>query len=101
MDPREFQLPRASHAAEYRLTLSVSVADVDALWAAAAARLLTSPGITQHDVEETIGSREDPWVGDCLAALWEPAAPAGCIAQDLYLQAESRHALSAHWPEAA
>lgn len=89
MDPREFRLPRALRTADYRLTLSVSIADVDVLWSTAAARLLKSPGITVDDIDETIGSREDPSISDCLAALWEPLVPAGCVAEDMYLQAET------------
>lgn len=72
-------------ATGYLLTLSLSVEDDAALWQAAAALAMAAPGMTIDDVAETIGPREAPNVGDCLALLLEPERFAGCAIQSLDL----------------
>ncbi|MDG2534031.1 hypothetical protein P6144_10265 [Sphingomonas sp. HITSZ_GF] len=65
-------------ASSYTVSLTLSVADVRALWSAAADRALAAPGMTLADVLDTIGPREDPSIVDCIAMLTSPAAIAGC-----------------------
>ena len=70
---------------EYRLSLTLSVPDADALWAAAAARLLVAPGMTLDDVVDVIGPRQDPSVLDCLTAVVSPDAIPGCVLDDFWI----------------
>ncbi len=65
-------------SASYTVTLSLTVEDARALWAAAAERALAAPGMTLADVLDTIGPREDPSIADCIAMLTAPAALPGC-----------------------
>lgn len=83
----------------YRVTLSLSVADVGALWSAAAERALATPGATLADVIETLGPREDPSVADCIAMLAMPGAIGGCVAEDFAVVEEVAPAAEAA-PEA-
>lgn len=78
---------------EYNISLTLSVTDPEALWIATAERLLTLSDMSMEDVEETIGPREDPSIGDCLAALASPCALPGCRLVDI---AVSRQA-AAEW----
>jgi hypothetical protein len=70
-------------SATYTVTLSLTVEDARALWAAAAERALAAPGMTLADVLDTIGPREDPAIAECIAMLTAPAALPGC-ALDAY-----------------
>lgn len=74
-------------AAQYRVTIDVSVSSPQALWAAAAARGLAALGATIGDVIATIGPREDPVERDCLAMLMVPPAIAGCAIEDFAITA--------------
>lgn len=65
-------------SASYTVTLSLTVEDARALWAAAAERALAAPGMTLADVLDTIGPREDPSIAECIAMLTAPAALPGC-----------------------
>ncbi len=65
-------------SASYTVTLSLTVEDARALWAAAADRALAAPGMTLADVLDTIGPREDPAIAECIAMLTAPAALPGC-----------------------
>ena len=67
---------------EYRVSLTLSVSDVTALWASAAARLLAAPGAEFCDVVDVIGPREDPSICECIAALARPAPVVGCALED-------------------
>ncbi|QIG79681.1 hypothetical protein [Stakelama tenebrarum] len=67
---------------EYRITVTLDVVDVQALWNAAAERALQAPGMTLADVLDTIGPREDPSIADCLAMLAVPTAIPGCTLDD-------------------
>ncbi len=69
-------------ANEYRVTLTLSVADAQALWTAAAERALQAPGMTLGDVLDTLGPREDPSIADCIAMLAVPNAIPGCSLED-------------------
>lgn len=75
-------------AAGYTVTLTLTVEDARALWAAAADRALAAPGTTLADVLDTIGPREDPSIADCIAMLTAPAALPGC-ALEAYEVAEA------------
>jgi len=85
MDARAFHATAANDAERYCVTLTLDVADVQALWTAAAERALQAPGMTLGDVLDTIGPREDPSVADCLALLAIPTLP-GCALDDLRIR---------------
>ena len=76
----------ASHPQpEYRVTLTLAVADPYALWTMAAARLITSSSMTAQDVVDVIGPRDDPSVADCIAAMARPEPIAGCVFDDFWV----------------
>ena len=62
----------------FTVSLTLTVDDMRALWSAAADRALAAPGMTLADVLDTIGPREDPALGECLAMLAGPMPIAGC-----------------------
>lgn len=64
--------------ASYTVSLTLTVDDARALWAAAADRALAAPGMTLADVLDTIGPREDPSIAECIAMLTAPGALPGC-----------------------
>jgi len=70
---------------EYRINLTLSVSDPQALWTAAAARLLAAPDMSLDDVIDVIGPREDPSINDCIAMLAKPVALAGCDMDDFWV----------------
>jgi len=70
---------------EYRVSLTLAVNDPQALWAAAAARLLCAPDMTLGDVLDVIGPREDPSMTDCIATMAKPTAIAGCMLDDFWI----------------
>lgn len=70
---------------EYRVNLTLAVVDPQALWAAAAAKLLSAPDMILSDVIDVIGPREDPSIIDCLAMMAKPAAVAGCMLDDFWI----------------
>ncbi|EIZ78730.1 hypothetical protein WSK_2778 [Novosphingobium sp. Rr 2-17] len=70
---------------EYRINLTVAVVDPHALWAAAAAKLLTAPGMTLDDAVDVIGPCEDPSIDECIATLAMPEALPGCIMDDFWI----------------
>ncbi|WP_010219810.1 hypothetical protein [Sphingomonas sp. PAMC 26621] len=70
---------------EYRVNHTIAVADPQALWAAAAARLLSAPGMTLNDALDVIGSREDPSITECIATMTAPIALPGCIMDDFWI----------------
>lgn len=74
---RDFGAP-GNAAASYTVTLTLTVDNAEALWAAAAERAMRAPGMTLADVLDTIGPREDPSIGDCIALLAQPQPIAGC-----------------------
>lgn len=84
MDVRTIDLP----APRFQVTLTLSVEDVEALWAAAATRGMQGPGATVADVLDTIGPREDPSIADCIAMLTAPSAVAGCALEDFEVEAQ-------------
>lgn len=75
----------APYRVEYRINLTLSVSDPQALWTAAAARLLAAPDMTLDDVLDVIGPREDPSINDCIAMLAKPIAMAGCEMDDFWI----------------
>jgi len=75
---------------DYRINLTIAVVDPQALWTAAAAKLLAAPGITVDDMVDMIGPCEDPSIADCLATLAEPVALPGCILDDFWVADLSR-----------
>lgn len=76
-------------ASEFRVTTIFTLADVEALWRAARARLLAAPGADETMVEETIGVAEAPQIADCIALLCAPDALAGCSVGDFRVDALS------------
>lgn len=77
----------AKYNTAYTVIFSLTVEDVPALWSAAANRALSMPGTTLDDVMDTIGSREDPSIEDCLSMLVAPAPIAGCLLEDFDIRA--------------
>lgn len=96
MSQQEIRLVSVAPSSAYRVSVTLTVEDVGALWAAAASRLLSAPGITHEDVIDTIGPRQDPLIAECLATLTAPAAIPGCTLED-YAVAET-HQLCAAEP---
>jgi len=78
---------------EYRISLSLSVDDPQALWAAAAAAGLASPGMSKDEVVDTIGSGEDPEIADCLMLLLQPPRIAGVAFDDFTCRAVGKPAI--------
>lgn len=72
---------------EFRVSLTLAITDTRALWTAAAARLLSVPGMTLEEVIEVIGPSEDPSPRDCLAALTKPDVLPGCVLDDFWIDA--------------
>lgn len=70
---------------QYRVNLTIAVSDAQALWAAAAERLLCAPGMTLGGVLDVIGPREDPAIDECIATLAKPFAVPGCIMDDFWI----------------
>jgi hypothetical protein len=77
----------------FTVSLTLTVDDARALWAAAADRALAAPGMGLADVLDTIGPREDPSIADCIAMLTSPTAIAGC-ALDSYDVVEAQDDLA-------
>ena len=74
-----------NHDAQFRVSLTLSIADADALWVAAAAKGVAA-GLVHEDVEELIGPREDPGLADCIALLTAPVPLAGCRLGDFLVE---------------
>lgn len=70
---------------QFRVSLTLSVADADALWAAAADRGAAA-GLNRDDIEEMIGPREDPALADCIAMLTAPTPVTGCQLGDFLVE---------------
>ncbi|WP_332802924.1 hypothetical protein [Sphingomonas sp. RT2P30] len=70
---------------EFRISLTLAVSDAQALWTAAAAKMLGSPGMTLDDVLDVIGPREDPSITECVAAIANPATLPGCVLDDFWI----------------
>ncbi|CAN5542917.1 hypothetical protein BH10PSE14_BH10PSE14_13860 [soil metagenome] len=70
---------------EFRISLTLAVTDAQALWTAAAAKLLSSPGMSLDDVLDVIGPREDPSITDCVALMAKPIALPGCVLDDFWI----------------
>lgn len=91
MDPREFShtsladRPQGDAQPEYRITMTLAVDDLAALWSAAAAKAMAAPAMRIEDVLDTIGPREAPSVADCIAMLVAPVAVAGCAVDDFWI----------------
>ncbi|WP_052134496.1 hypothetical protein [Sphingomonas sp. 37zxx] len=93
---------------EYRVNLTIAVRDVEALWVAAAARLLSAPGMTLDDVIDVIGPQQDPAVEECIATVAKPTALPGCIMDDFWIDSmqgcpsriEIADAIPQHWKPA-
>lgn len=77
--------PHARPQPEHRIALTLAVVDPQALWAAAAAKLLCAPGMTLDDVLDVVGPREDPAIVACLAMLTKPVALPGCVMDDFWV----------------
>ncbi len=77
MQGREIENQNGS-AMAYHVSFTLGVADLGALWNAAAERALQAPGMTLADVLDTIGPREDPSIADCIAMLTAPVGLPGC-----------------------
>lgn len=73
---------RSGRLPEYRISLTLGVGNIDALWVAAAAKASTMPGMTLEDVVDVLGPREDPEVAECLSMLTAPGALPGCALSD-------------------
>jgi hypothetical protein len=74
-----------NHDAQFRVSLTLSVTDADALWVAAVDRGVAA-GLAHEDVEEIVGPREDPALADCIAMLTAPAPLAGCRLGDFLVE---------------
>ena len=81
-----------NHDAQFRVSLTLSVGDADALWVAAADKGVAA-GLAHEDVEELIGPREDPGLADCIAMLTAPAPLVGCRLGDFLVEDLTERAL--------
>ena len=72
----------------YEVILKLTVRDVALLWRAAAERLC-SGGLEADDIDETIGSIDDPAINDCLATLALPMSVDGCALVDFHVHSGS------------
>ena len=82
----------------YRVTLTLKVTDVAALWAAAAQRGLSAPGARHADVQDVIGPPPGirQWRSglQCLLHLWRcPAVLSTILKSIAFRAASSREAL--------
>lgn len=79
-DHRQIRLPRpqAHSAGEYRLEIVLSVESARQLWSCAFNKALSQTALTYADIQELIGSRDDPSVQACLALVAEPVHIPGC-----------------------
>jgi hypothetical protein len=73
----------------YDVILKFNVPDPALLWQAAARRLEGS-GLEPGDVDETIGSIDDPSIDDCLATLMLPMVADGCELVDVHVLPSDR-----------
>lgn len=92
--------------ADFQITFTVSVQNADALWRAALWRHeQISEYLTQDDMVESIGPREDPCVEDCLTTMALSFALDGCSINDIEVQFSEplviRHAPAQTMPSAA
>ncbi len=71
---------------EFHINLTLSVTDPEALWIAAAGRLLDVPEATLEDVYELIGPREDPSISDCIVVMAKPHSFAGVAMDDFWIE---------------
>ena len=94
VDPREFRhgkpvetgaSAKTGPQAEYRVTWTLAVQDLDALWSAAAAKGMAAPQATIEDVLDVIGPREDPSISECIAMLAAPVPIPGCLVDDFWI----------------
>ncbi len=75
----------------FRISLTLAVSDVQALWTAAAAKMLCASGMTLDDVLDVIGPREDPAISECVAAIANPAVMPGCVLDDFWIDGLRGH----------
>jgi hypothetical protein len=78
MNFRDLEAVSPNNGSSFRVALSITVDDAQALWNAAADRALSAPGITIADVLDTIGPREDPAILECISMLTAPGCIPGC-----------------------
>ncbi|MBR0550931.1 hypothetical protein [Stakelama marina] len=76
----------ASSIREFSVSMRLSLADVGALWAVAADKLMQSGDLDMDDVIDVIGPQEDPSLADCLAVVVGPVPPAGCEVRDFSIE---------------
>lgn len=69
----------------YDVMLKFAVRDPARLWRAAA-QLLQMGGLDADDVDETIGTIDDPSIDDCLATILLPRTADGCDVIDFEIQ---------------
>lgn len=69
----------------YRINLTLAVTDADALWLAAMAKGLQTPGMDVDAIMEVLGPREDPSIADCIAMLTAPGVMPGCAVSDYWI----------------
>ncbi len=78
----EISLPRSD------IILKLMISDPERLWRAAAQRLELS-GLDQDDLEDTIGSVDDPQIEDCLVAVMLPFQIEGCDLVEFQIRSPS------------
>ena len=78
----EISLPRSD------IILKLAISDPEKLWRAAARRLEVT-GLGKDDLEDTIGSIDDPQIEDCLIAVMMPFQVEGCDLVEFQVQAAS------------
>lgn len=66
----------------FDIRICVSVQDAAMLWRMAAATAMISGGLTEADVEDMLGPREDPNIADCIGLILGPGALAGCTFEE-------------------
>jgi hypothetical protein len=90
-NPREVfsdcvKIGAANSPQEFRLSVTLTVRDVEHLWRMAAARALELTGLAQSEVEDVIGPCEDPQIADCLGMLLAPRPVAGCVFKTISIE---------------
>jgi hypothetical protein len=76
---------------EHEVMLKFEVSDATALWGAAASQLARG-GLCASDIDETIGSIDDPSIDDCLATLVVLRGTEGCDLIDFRVERASASA---------
>ena len=71
----------------FRVGMDIHIDNPVSLWSLASERLMADAGMTEDDLLDTLGPREDPDLASCLTLLLDPARWPGCTVQRLTCEA--------------